>query len=76
MKILGPDILAQMEDAARCAMFDVRDRAAMKQVCAEMDRISEEIQKKHGVLDIGVPAIRELRGEIRKLVVAPDEGLG
>jgi len=27
------------------------------------NRIREEILQKHGVLDIGVPAIRELRGE-------------
>jgi hypothetical protein len=26
-----------------------------------MDRIREEIFQKHGILDIGVPAIRELR---------------
>jgi hypothetical protein len=26
-----------------------------------MDRIREEIRRKHGTLDIGVPAIRELR---------------
>jgi hypothetical protein len=28
------------------------------------DRLREEIYQKHGLLDIGVPAIRELRGEL------------
>lgn len=28
------------------------------------DRIREEIFQKHGLQDIGVPAIRELRGEL------------
>lgn len=50
-----------MEAAARAAMSDHRDPELMRQACEEMDRISEEIRKQHGVLDIGVPAIRELR---------------
>jgi hypothetical protein len=54
-------ILAEMEEAARIAMSNVRDPEVMRQACAEMDRIREEIRAEHGVLDIGVPAIRELR---------------
>ena len=54
-------LLAEMEVAARLAMTNVRDPEAMRRACEEMDRISEEIRRKHGVLDIGVPAIRELR---------------
>jgi hypothetical protein len=30
-------------------------------IVAEADKIREELRRKHGVLDIGVPAIRELR---------------
>ncbi len=47
-------------------MSNVRDRrAAMgKLACAEMDLASaKKILHKHGVLNIGVPAIRELRDE-------------
>jgi len=33
----------------------------MRQACERMDRISEQLRKRHGVLDIGTPAIRELR---------------
>ena len=52
-----------MEEAARIAMSNVRDPEVMRQACEEMDRISEEIRQKHGVLDIGMPAIRELRDD-------------
>ena len=31
---------------------------------AESRRIQAELRRKHGLLDIGVPAIRELRGEL------------
>jgi hypothetical protein len=63
MTSLSSDILSQMEQAAQSAMSPHRDRAAMKQACEEMERISEEIRKQHGILDLGVQAIRELRDE-------------
>jgi hypothetical protein len=37
-----------------CVATRIRDRA---------DRIREDVLKQHGVLDIGTPAIRELRDE-------------
>ena len=61
MENLTLQILAEMEEAGRLALSNVRDPEIMKAACAEMDRISEEIRKQHGVLDIGVPAIRALR---------------
>jgi CHASE3 domain sensor protein len=57
------ELLACMREAAIKAMSSDRDREAMKKACERMDRMREEIQKKHGILDIGVPAIRELRDE-------------
>ncbi len=54
-------LLAEMEEAARIALSNVRDPEVMRQACEDMDRISEEIRREHGVLDLGVPAIRELR---------------
>ncbi len=36
---------------------------AMRLACERMDRLREEIRRRHGTLDIGVPAIRELRDE-------------
>jgi hypothetical protein len=58
---LSPELLAEMEEAARLAMTNHRDPERMRQACERMDRMSEEVFRKHGVLDIGVPAIRELR---------------
>ena len=55
------ELLADLHDAAEKAAKGVRDLEAARVACEEMDRIREEIRKKHGILDIGVPAIRELR---------------
>ena len=60
---IPPEILAQMDVAALKAMSPDRDPEAMKNACERMDRMREDIKKKHGILDIGVPAIRELRDE-------------
>jgi hypothetical protein len=60
---IPPEVMAEMEEAARRAMSGVRDPEVMRRACERMDRISEEIRRKHGVLDIGVAAIRELRDE-------------
>jgi hypothetical protein len=58
---LPPDLILAMEEAAQSAMSNHRDPEAMRRACERMDRMREDIRKKHGVLDIGVPAIRELR---------------
>ena len=60
---IPPEILAQMDVAALKAMSPDRDPEAMKNACERMDRMREDIKKKYGILDIGVPAIRELRDE-------------
>ena len=36
----------------------------VRRVRERTDRLRDEVFRKHGVLDIGVPAIRELRGEL------------
>jgi len=58
------DLMAELQAAADVAAKGVCDRAAMTVACERMDQLREEIRHKHGVLDIGVPAIRELRGEL------------
>jgi hypothetical protein len=55
------DLMAELRQAAERAANGVRDPEAMRQACERMDRISEQIRKRHGVLDIGTPAIRALR---------------
>ncbi|HKI36357.1 MAG TPA: hypothetical protein VKA46_31155 [Gemmataceae bacterium] len=54
-------LMAELRQAAERAAKVVRDPEAMRQACERMDRISEQLRKRHGVLDIGTPAIRELR---------------
>jgi hypothetical protein len=58
---IPPEIMAEVQRAADSAAKGVRDAKTMQQACEEMDRIREEIRREHGVLDIGVPAIRALR---------------
>jgi hypothetical protein len=40
------------------------DPELARRVRARAQRITDELRTKHGVLDIGVPAIRELRGKL------------
>ena len=60
-ELIPPEIMAELEEAARRAAAGIRDPDAMRQACERMDRLSEDVRRKHGVLDIGLPAIRELR---------------
>ena len=55
--------MAELEEAARLALSGIRDPEAMRRACARMDRMREEVCRKHGILDIGVPAIRDPRDE-------------
>jgi hypothetical protein len=54
-----PDLRKVAEVAAK----GIRDPEAAKKAREETDRVREEIFRKHGILDIGTPAIRELRDE-------------
>ena len=60
---ISREVMAALQEAADRAAQGVREPGTMESACAEMDRIREEIRQKHGTLDIGVPAIRELRDE-------------
>jgi len=69
MKILElssvpPELLAELQQAAENAVLGIRDPEEMRKAAERMDSMSEEIRKKHGILDVAVPAIREFRGEI------------
>jgi len=61
---ITPELEAEFEAAVRQAMSGVRDPEAMRRAAERMDRMREETYRKHGLLEIGVPAIRELRGEL------------
>ena len=58
------EVRAELEAAIRRAMSGTHDAEVMRKACERMDRMREETRRKHGVLDIGVAAIRELRGEL------------
>jgi hypothetical protein len=58
---IPPDVMAELQEAVRRAVSGTRDEEAMHRACTRMDQLREEIRRKHGVLDIGVSAIRELR---------------
>jgi hypothetical protein len=58
---IPPEIMAELQRAAEDAAKGLRDPETMRNACEEMDRIREEIRREHGVLNIGVPAIRGLR---------------
>jgi hypothetical protein len=55
------EIMAELQKAADDAAKGIRDPEKMRMACERMDRMREETYRKHGLLDIGVPAIRELR---------------
>jgi hypothetical protein len=58
---IPPDVLAAMEEAASYALTGVGDPEALRKIREEAERIRAEVFRKHGALDVGVPAIRELR---------------
>jgi hypothetical protein len=60
---IPPELLAEMEEAARLALSNVRDPERMRQACERMDRMREENRKRFGVQEIAVDLIREIRDE-------------
>ena len=58
---IPPEVMAELQAAANRAAQGVRDPEVMRQACERMDHISAEVCRRHGVLDIGTPAIHELR---------------
>lgn len=58
---IPPEVMAELEEAVRYALSGQRDPERMRQAAERMDRTREEIYRRHGLLDIAVPAIRELR---------------
>jgi hypothetical protein len=58
---ITPELMAELQAAVERAMTGIRDPEAMRKACERMDRMREETYRKHGLVDIGVPAIRALR---------------
>jgi hypothetical protein len=59
------DVLADAEAViAHLTTGKLLDPATSRRIVERGERITEELFQKYGQLDIGVPAIRELRGEL------------
>jgi hypothetical protein len=60
--LIPPDVMADLEHAAQCAATgQLPAPEFVRRIADEADKIREEVEQKYGILDIGVPAIRELR---------------
>ena len=59
---LPPELVADADAVIRAAMHGTRlDKGIAERVHDRAAKITEDIRRKHGVLDIAVPSIRELR---------------
>ena len=62
---IPPDVLADIQAVAdHLATGKPLDPEVARRVRERGARITEEIRRKYGLVDIAVPAIRELRGEL------------
>ena len=54
-------VMADLEYAAELAANGRKDPEFTRRIREEAQRVREQVLQRNGVLDIGVPAIRELR---------------
>lgn len=61
-ELIPADVMADLEKAALSAANGSPPTPEFaRRIAAEAARIRAQVQRTHGILDIGVPAIRELR---------------
>jgi hypothetical protein len=60
-KTMPPDAFADLERAIELVMTGESDPEFELRIHAQAEKIQREVFEKHGMLDIGVPAIRALR---------------
>jgi hypothetical protein len=56
-----PEVRSMLAEALRYALTGQGDPEVLKQIHEQAEQIRAEVYRKHGLLDIGVPAIRALR---------------
>jgi hypothetical protein len=56
-----PEVREMLQEALCHARSGKGNPAVLQQITREAERIRKRVLKKHGVLNIGVPAIRALR---------------
>jgi hypothetical protein len=57
---IPPELLAAMQEAADKAA-GTRDPEDMRRALEALDRLRDDFRRRHGLLDLAVPAIRKLR---------------
>ncbi len=60
---LPADVRLMLDEAIRHALTGEGDPAILQRIHDEAEKIKREVFAKHGLLDIGTSAIRELRDE-------------
>jgi hypothetical protein len=60
-KMIPPETIADLERAIELVMTGGSDPDFELRIHAQAEKIRQDVFEKHGVLDIGVPAIRALR---------------
>ena len=58
-----PDVRVMLDESIRHALTGEGDPAILARIHEEAEKIKQQVFEKHGLLDIGTPAIRELRDE-------------
>ncbi len=58
---IPPEIKVMMQEAVRYATTGHADPEVLRKIHEEAERIRKKVRGEHGILDIGVPAIREVR---------------
>ncbi len=58
------ELIKEMHEAVDRILKGIRDPEAICEACERMDRMREELHKRHGLMNLAVPLIRELRGEL------------
>jgi hypothetical protein len=65
-KRVPPDVEADGEALlASIASGEPLDAEAARRIRERAEKVTQEIYRRHGLVDIAVPAIRELRGETK-----------
>ena len=60
---LSEQLWEEIHKGLQVAISNVRDPEVMRQAAERMDRLSEQIYKREGLLDIVMPLLRESRDE-------------
>jgi predicted DNA-binding antitoxin AbrB/MazE fold protein len=56
-----PELWQEVSNSLQIALSNVRDPEVMRQAAERMDRMSQEVYEREGLLDIVMPLLREMR---------------